>query len=45
MEKQKVNRRRSISMSDELWNKILKECKDCYSVSEFIRRCVEEKLN
>ncbi len=40
----KQNRSRTISISDDLWNKIKKECDDCISVSKFIRMCVEERI-
>lgn len=42
--KSKINRSRTISISDELWNKIKKETKDTISISGFIRKCVEEKV-
>jgi len=40
----KAIKRRSFSCSDELWNKISEYCKDCYPVSKFIRKAVEEKI-
>ena len=36
--------RRSFYCSNELWEKIKEECKDCYSVSFFICKAVKEKL-
>lgn len=36
--------RRSFYCSNKLWFKIKEECKDCYSVSWFICKAIEEKL-
>ena len=36
--------RRSFYCPNKLWDKIKEECKDCYSVSWFICKAVEEKL-
>ncbi len=40
----KINRRRSFSCSDELWERIQKATNDVISVSSFIRMAVDEKL-
>ncbi len=44
MNPNQVYRRRSVSLSDELWHEILLEIKNCMSVSEYIRQAIEEKL-
>ena len=36
--------RRSFYCSNKLWEKIKEECKDCYSVSWFITKAIEEKI-
>lgn len=36
--------RRSFYCSNKLWNEMVKACNDCYSVSEFIKQAIKEKL-
>jgi hypothetical protein len=36
--------RRSFYCSNQLWKEIKDACNDCYSMSEFIKRAVKEKL-
>jgi len=36
--------RRSFYYSNKLWKEIKKATKDCYSISEFVKMAVREKL-
>ena len=40
----KRNERRSLFCSRRLWAEIIKETKECYSVSQYIRFAIFEKL-
>ncbi len=41
---EKRGERRSFYCSNKLWNEMIKVTKDCYSVSEFIKQAIKEKL-
>ena len=36
--------RRSFYCPNKLWNEMIKATKDCYSISEFIKQAINEKL-
>ena len=38
------NERRSITMSNSLWNELVKITNNCYPVSEYVRQAILEKL-
>jgi metal-responsive CopG/Arc/MetJ family transcriptional regulator len=39
-----VNRRRSLSIPDKLWDDMVKATKETCSVSEFVRQAIKEKI-
>ncbi len=42
--KEKRSERRSFYCPNKLWAEMLEECKDCISVSDFIKQAIKEKL-